>query len=484
MIQVRTPVATGIRSVSLAVSTRGSLVLALLFILSLPAVTPRLYASDEIEYFAYLRSLWFDRDLSFENEYRYFYDRGIARAFGFRETFLELTTETGRRPNFATIGCALLWAPFYALGDLVARTLAAAGWPAAVDGFSRPYLAAVTYGSALYGFLGVWLSVVAARRIVGQGHLAALLVWLGTPLLFYMYVAPGMSHANSAFAVAAFVVAWLRIRERWSIRGLAGLGALAALMGMVREQDLFFAVGPAVDFVWTLAQRLRGGESNGQSPRQLLVNGLVGAVTFAVVYLPQAVAYIILNGRLGPSQVVARKMVWTPPHALQVLASGEHGFFLWTPLALLGIAGLVILVTGKAVADRPPGVTRRIATLLLLMLAAQVYVSGSVDSWSAAGTFGQRRFVALTVLLVIGLAALFRASRTFWSRRSIAVAIALCIWWNVGLMAQFGSGMMDRQRLELSRNAYGTFVAVPRSLPQLAYRYFFDRQSFYSSSQD
>ena len=327
MIQVRTPVATGIRSVSLAVSTRGSLVLALLFILSLPAVTPRLYASDEIEYFAYLRSLWFDRDLSFENEYRYFYDRGIARAFGFRETFLELTTETGRRPNFATIGCALLWAPFYALGDLVARTLAAAGWPAAVDGFSRPYLAAVTYGSALYGFLGVWLSVVAARRIVGQGHLAALLVWLGTPLLFYMYVAPGMSHANSAFAVAAFVVAWLRIRERWSIRGLAGLGALAALMGMVREQGLFFAVGPAVDFVWTLAQRLRGGESNGQSPRQLLVNGLVGAVTFAVVYLPQAVAYIILNGRLGPSQVVARKMVWTPPHALQVLASGERTAF-------------------------------------------------------------------------------------------------------------------------------------------------------------
>ena len=240
MIQARAPVATGIRSVSLAVPTRGSLVLALLFILSLPAVTPRLYASDEIEYFAYLRSLWFDRDLSFENEYRYFYDRGIARAFGFRETFLELTTETGRRLNFATIGCALLWAPFYALGDLVARILAAAGWPVAVDGFSRPYLAAVTYGSAVYGFLGVWLSVVAARRIVGQGHLAALLVWLGTPLLFCMYVAPGMSHANSAFTVAAFVVAWLRIRERWSMRGLAGLAALAALMGTVREQDLFF----------------------------------------------------------------------------------------------------------------------------------------------------------------------------------------------------------------------------------------------------
>ena len=50
--------------------------LVLVFIVSLPAVTVRFYASDEIEYFAYLRSMWFDGDLSFDNEYRYFYDRG------------------------------------------------------------------------------------------------------------------------------------------------------------------------------------------------------------------------------------------------------------------------------------------------------------------------------------------------------------------------------------------------------------------------
>ena len=30
---------------------------------------------------------------------------------------------------------------------------------------------------------------------------------------------------------------------------------------------------------------------------------------------------------------------------------------------------------------------------------------------------------------------------------------------------------MDRQRLELGRNAYDVFVTVPRSAPSLAYRY-------------
>ena len=67
---------------------------------SLPAVTPRLYSSDEVQYFSYLRSLWFDHDVSFENEYRHFYDRGIAKSAGFHETFLERQTNTGRRINF------------------------------------------------------------------------------------------------------------------------------------------------------------------------------------------------------------------------------------------------------------------------------------------------------------------------------------------------------------------------------------------------
>src|SRR6188508_1166787 len=128
--------------------------LVLLFLVLLPAVTTRIYASDEVQYFAYLRSLWFDGDVSFENEYQHFYDKGIAASQGFHETFLERTTETGRRINFGTIGCAILWSPFYLAGDLVAR---ATGAP--VDGFSKPYVAAVAYGSAVYGFLALALAV-------------------------------------------------------------------------------------------------------------------------------------------------------------------------------------------------------------------------------------------------------------------------------------------------------------------------------------
>ena len=260
------------------VRNRGLVCLLLVFALSLPAVSTRLYASDEIQYFAYLRSLWFDRDLSFENEYRYFYDRGIATAFGFHETFLELTTETGRRLNFATLGCAVLWMPFYGVADVSVRVGRAFGAATPADGFSKPYVAAVTYGSALYGFAAVLISWAVARRLTGEGGLSTSAVWLGTPLLFYMYLAPGMAHACSAFAVSLFVLAWLRVRKRWSMRGMAMLGGLAALMTMVREQDVFYVVGPALDLGWTLTSRLRVRAEAQPKIGQLVKNLGVGAV--------------------------------------------------------------------------------------------------------------------------------------------------------------------------------------------------------------
>ena len=44
--------------------------------------------------------------------------------------------------------------------------------------------------------------------------------------------------------------------------------------------------------------------------------------------------------------------------------------------------------------------TRRIVVCLLVMFAAQVYISGSIGTWTVAGSFVQRRFVGISVALV------------------------------------------------------------------------------------
>ena len=449
------------------------LVLTLAFLVSLPAVTARLYASDEIEYFAYLRSVYFDRDLHFDNEYRYFYDRHVARAHFFKETFLDFVTPTGYRRNFAPIGSAVLWSPFYAVADAGVRIARVFGSDVAADGYSRPYIAAVTYGSAVYGFLALVLSAVAASRIAGAtvGTLAA--ICFGTPLVFYMYVAPAFSHANSAFAVAAFVVAWLYVRRDWTAGGVAMLGALAALMGMVREQDIFIAIGPAIDYTVAMG---RGVKSGQRSFSEMLWKAALGVAAVVVCFVPQGLAYLTLNGRLGPEPIIQQKMDWLAPNAWRVLASPDNGWFFWTPLALPALAGLSALAWGHAGPER-----RWIATICLVMVATQIYVSGSLNTWAGAGSFGQRRLVGLTIFLVIGLAALFQMARTGWARVAVNALVVISVWWNLGLIAQFATGLMDRSRVEPARNAYNNFVTIPLEFPSLAYRYVFDRQSFYQS---
>jgi|SoiMethySBSTD1v2_1073268.scaffolds.fasta_scaffold06943_5 hypothetical protein len=454
-------------------SRRELLFLVALFIASLPAVTARLYSSDEVEYFSYLRSLWFDHDVSFENEYRYFYDHRIAQTPDFHQTFLELQTSTGRRINYGTIGCAMLWAPFYGVADVATRVMRAMGRTVEVDGYAQPYLSAVAYGSAFYGFAAVVIAIAVARRMVGKYETSSgVIVWLGTPLLFYMYVAPPFSHACSAFAVALFVAVWLKVRETWSVRGIVVLALAAALMAMVREQDILCALGPAVDFALERNQR----------PQRKLMAAAVGAAAFLIGYLPQLIAYQALNGFPRPSPLVTRKMFWYSPHALQVLLDPEHGFFFWTPLALLAVAGLILLVAvARSVIgeEAETGDDRQIAGCMLLMVAMQVYVSGAVESWTVAGAFGQRRFVAVTIFLVIGLAAFRRWVAFRGARLAANIAVALCVWWNLALTLEFGTSMMDRQKLELRRNAYDAFVTLPRTAPKLLYRYFTNRSSFY-----
>jgi len=463
--------------------TRRELIgLCLAFVITLPAVTSRLYASDEIEYFAWLRSAAFDHDVDFRNEYQHFYDAGVAHTQEFYDTFLsaERANETGRPVNYATPGPGFLWAPFYAVGHLAAIV---SGAPR--DGFSHPYIAAIAYGSACYGFLATLLSAVIARRVFGRGPAVSLAIACGTPLIFYSYVAPGFGHAASAFAVSLLVWVWLRVRTRWTIGGGIALGLCAGLVGVVREQDVFLALGPALDFLaYWLGHARAGSPGPRRSPAAV---ALAGTLAFLVGLAPLLLAYKALNGRFLPTETAARKMTWTAPHAWGVLFDPYHGLFAWTPLAIVAIVGLVaVAIAGRnavvqsETTDRD---ARRIAIIALVMVAAQAYSSGSVESWTVAGSFGQRRFVAITPLLVLGLAGMFTFVQSAWPRRAVTVLVMLCIWWNLGLMAQFGLHRMDRQKLALGDNARVTFLELPLEAPRLVWRYFTDRQSLYKLPQ-
>jgi len=445
------------------VTGRRSLVI--LFVVTLPLVTPKIRGADEIEYYAYLRSLVFDHDLEFGNEYAHFHDadpRGLA---GFKSTFLDLReTETGRHINFAPMGCAVLWAPFYVLADVGVRVARAAGAGVAADGYSRPYVAAVCYASALYGLAGLLLVHDTLRRRGGVPEPAATLavagLWLGTPLLYYMTVAPAFSHDAGVFAVALLVWLTLRAAERSEVRLVewALVGAAGGLAALVREQDGLFLVVPAGLLLYRAGADRRWGAA------------LAGAIALGtgafLAFLPQLFAYRALTGRFSPSRLVARKMSWSSPHLLEVLFDPAHGLFAWSPLLLVAAAGLA----WRAARRREPTVV-----LLATALLAQVWINGAVESWTQAGAFGSRRFVSATPVFAWGLAAVLAAVPARRGRLA-AASLALFVWWNVSLMVQFGLKLMDRQRLDWPQVAVRQVTDVPSRLARTTWLFFTDRE--------
>ncbi len=443
--------------------SRGTIIGFLIATLvTLGLVSTKIRGADEIEYYSHLRSAFFDRDLDFTNEYEHFYNANPKGLAAFKETFLDRREpQTGRPINFAPIGSAVVWSPFF----LAAHTLVTSGvLKGPADGFSPAYTGAVAYGSSFLAILGFLIAFFTLKRYLGVTEglalTSVLAVWFGTPALYYMTVAPAFAHAPSIFAVSLLFFLWLRARDKDRVFAWVLMGFCAGLAMLIREQAALFLIAPGLD----LGLRLVKGDVKRSLERGVSV---LGATLLA--FIPQLLAYRALNGTFGPTQLVQRKMDFASPHFMDVLVSPEHGLLSWTPLLIVAFFGLA----------RSIGRLGALGVFLTMALVAQVYINGSVLSWHQAGAFGSRRFVDSTLLFVIGFAFGLISLRT----RTQKIIVALAIWWNVSLMVQFGLKLMDRQQLDWPGVALRQVTEVPKRILNTSKLYFTDPDALVRSTR-
>lgn len=455
--------------------------LALVAVLALPLFTPRVYASDEIKYFAGLRSAYFDHDLHYENEYAYFIGRDPVAHAGLRP-FMERPTPTGYRLNDAPIGSAIMWAPAYVVADGLVLLARALGATVPRDGYSWPYVWAVCLASLAWGTSGLFLCYRLCRAFVGrlEATWGVLAVWFASPVVFYLYITPAMSHANSLFAVALFLWVWHSTRARRTPLGWVTLGAATALMVLVRELNWLFLLVLAVDELSSVlgipgsdtAERGAGGTVRSRlfsELHQRAAGYIVFALTVAALVAPQFYVYRTLNGTVGPTPFVVEKFSVLPIYTVDVLFSGFHGLFSWHPITLVSVIGLALL-------------WRRWPTLALAfgaVFAAQVIVIGSYETWWGGASFGARRFVNCTALFAVGVSVVLSRLRGSFSGLASA-AVVLLILWNFGLAVQYSIGLIPRDApVSMSQVAYNQIFEVPPRVARIAWRFAFDRSSLY-----
>jgi hypothetical protein len=95
---------------------------------------------DPSFYYAQLRSPIIDNDLDYRGETK---TSGIVMPY----------TATGLQGSPWPIGPSIFWSPFFMLAHLIVRIID----PMKATGLSSPYIAMVSFGSALYGIAGIFI---------------------------------------------------------------------------------------------------------------------------------------------------------------------------------------------------------------------------------------------------------------------------------------------------------------------------------------
>jgi hypothetical protein len=466
-----------------AVARKRERLLLLLFLLSLPLLNPWV-RGDGVGYYAFARAPLIEHSLDFQHDYQ-------AANASFRGARLDenglpktiFRTRTGHLDNHFTVGPAILWAPFLLLAHAGVSLARAMGSQVAADGFSAPYRIAMAFGTALYGFLSLLLAFRLVRKYVDGrwAFLAALSVWWASSLPVYMYFNPSWSHTHSAFAVALFLWYWHETREQRTTRQWCILALIAGLMLNVYYANammlLVLAGEAGRQYLADFRDPTRSAPAAGKfSARHLLFGAIV-----VVCLLPTFVTRSIVYGSPFESGYMPLKdWSWGSPFLLAVLFSSNHGLFVWTPIALFAVAGLFLFWWCEPRAGTP---------ILAAALAFYVFIACYPD-WAGIASYGNRFFVSLTALFVLGLSVLLdRTAKLFRTpRTALAVAstfLACLILWNVAFMFQWGTHLIPaRGPISWSEMIHNQFFVVPREISAKVQNYLFHRANLMRQIED
>jgi len=426
--------------------------LLLLYLAAFPALfRPVLHGSDPLGYYAWVRSAVIDGDLNVDNE---FHDLHF-------DEYHQIITPTGHRANQWSAGPALLWSPFYLVAHGLTTLQARLGGPWPADGYSLPYTVATGLASTMYALMGLFLLYSLARRYAADSvaALAVTTIWFASPLVFYMYSSPMMSHAVDVFACSLFVWVWQRTRPWPTGWGWIARGACIGLSTLIRPQNILLGILPVLD----LGQKL----FDHDSPRRQRIGVVLrSALSFGVGILvfmgPQMVFWRIVYGYWIVNTYTFGQdgTLFTPlqPHVLEALFSTDRGLFFWSPVLLPALGGLVALFRQD----------RRLALLLALNFCVQCYVISSNIWWNGAPSFGARYFLGNTPAFVLGLAALGETLRKRIGFRPLAAVSVAFIVWNLLLLVQYVLETVPRiGPVNVGLMVRNQFTVIPENAPRI-----------------
>ena len=281
----------------------------------------------------------------------------------------------GRGVNKYFVGTTVALLPFFGLASVDAAITG--NWE---EGYAPPFQKAMSLSALFYLLFGLifFRKLLLAYQI--RDWVIALCIPMlvfGTNLLAYVVIYPSMSHLYSFTSIAAFLFLakrWLDSRHR------------KYLLWMCLAFAFIVLIRPVNGIVILLLPFIAGNAENLKTSMRELAqpkNWMLCLGILAAVWSMQVMAWYVQTGKFLVWGYQNEGFNFLHPEIWKTLFGFRKGLFIYTPLILLSLSGLVLLFRQNLFK----------AFALSGFLAILVYAISSWWNWSYGPSFGHRAFI-------------------------------------------------------------------------------------------
>lgn len=364
--------------------------------------------SDGAGYYTYLPE-WFIYEGS-----NFSYSDSIGKKYpdaGFEDNLSK--TETGKKYNKYFTGTAQCLTPFFLVGHAHAKIVGED-----TDGYSWPYLLWLHAGMIFYTLTGLIALFLFLRRLKLDYlacYVSVLALALGTNLSYYAYVDIPYSHVFS-FAIVNLC---LLMGIKWIQENRA-----KSLVLFLFFLGLAFVIRPTNIVILALVPFLFVTNREFISRVRILFKEqwkalLLGIVLFGIPVFIQVYFFYLQMGEIRMNSYSSDEGFtnWMSPYMWEVLFGFRKGVFVYSPVLLLLIPGLIVLFFKN----------KRLFAGIVIFMLLSTYALSSWWCWWYGGSLGFRPMIDFYGLWILPLAYLVQYAKV--AGRILVLLAVFCFVW-------------------------------------------------------
>jgi hypothetical protein len=310
--------------------------------------------------------------------------------------------------NYVTVyspGNAIYWLPFLSITNIFDHSTIYNDYSKAFNGHSLADGIAIQFAGVFYTSITFILIVKILEDLKFKkrsGTLITGIFLVSTFALVYATISPAFSHTYELFSFSLLLFALIRLQKS-ELKRFAIIAGLAAGMLVLTRPFNIVILLPILLCVYKYFSR------------KTFFRFIISAVPFAIIYLYYNYVSYGSPFANGYSTLWDQNFVFAPLNLFYLLFSDIRGLFFYTPIAIFALVGLYRFSKSNR-------------QKLLFIAPALIYVFSYSfwPNWWAGDSIGQRFFIVLAPLLVIGFSAFIRKPpKKFLNRKAFLILTIL-----------------------------------------------------------